>query len=211
MDLRGVAPSGFTRSPGGVSQLVMHLGMVFATLAFASWWTSHTILDTARTRRVTNAVLENAEVRHFVAGKVAAITAPAVGIPTLSAATGTTHTASPAASAQGALGSKLDAVLDRPDIRAKLESFVTDAHDNLIGATTKPAVLDQATVRTLVAAAVPTLSPAELAKVHAVRFSVPRVGALSNARKTLGHRFWLFFLGATLLLTFAIATARDRR
>jgi hypothetical protein len=185
--------------------------MLLATLAFASWWTSHTILDTARTRRVTDAVLENADVRHFVADRIASVTAPAVGTGTLRAATGTASTAGAGTSAAHALGTKLDAVLDRPDVRAKLETFVVDAHDDLVGASTKPAVLDQATVRTLVAAAVPSLSPADLAKVHAVTFHVPRVGTLATTRDALADRFWLFFAGAVVLVAAAIVTTRDRR
>jgi hypothetical protein len=211
MELRQVAAPGLGTGPGTLPKLATHVGMLLAALAFASWWTSHTILDTARTRRVADAVLENANVRHFVASEIASINTPAVGAGTVSAATGTTRTADPALSAQRALGTQLDAVLDRPDIRAKLENFVVDAHDVLIGVSTKPAVLDQQTTRALVAAALPTLSAADLAKVHEVRFSVPNVGALSNARKTLAHRFWLYCLGAIALLAFAIATTRDRR
>ena len=65
---------------GSVSKLFIHLGMLCAALAFASWWTSHTILDTARTRRVTEAVLQSTDLRHFVADHVASVTAPAVGV-----------------------------------------------------------------------------------------------------------------------------------
>ena len=54
--------------------------MLCSALAFGSWWASHTILDTARSRRVTEAVLESAEVRHFVATRIASVTAPAVGV-----------------------------------------------------------------------------------------------------------------------------------
>ncbi len=211
MDLRGVASPRRVGSRGGLPQLVMHFGMLLATLAFASWWTTHTILDTSRTRKVTDAVLENADVRNFVAGKIASITTPAVGAETLSAATGTTQNANPAAASQHVLGTKLSAVLQQPDVRAELETFVTDAHDQLIGSSTKPAVLDQSTVRTLVAAALPTLPAADLDKVNAVHFAVPRVGPLSSTRSTLAHRFWVFLLGAVLLLGLAIATTRDRR
>jgi len=63
-----------------VSKLFIHFGMLCAALAFASWWTSHTILDTARTRRVTQTVLESADLRHFVASHVASVTAPAFGV-----------------------------------------------------------------------------------------------------------------------------------
>ncbi len=211
MELSGFSATRLTRGPGALAQQCVHFGMLLATLAFASWWTSHTILDTARTRRVTDAVLENADVRHFVAGKIASITAPAVGAAPLRAATATARSAHPAASAQDALGTKLDVVLDQPAIRAKLEAFVTDAHDELIGVSTKPAVLDQATVHTLVAAALPSLPPADLAKVHAVTFNPPRVGALATSRNALAGRFWLFLAGAAALLALVLATTRDRR
>ena len=103
--------SGSIASPvrGGAGRLLIHFGMLLATLAFASWWTSHTILDTARTRRATDAVLENATVRHYVADRVASVAAPSVGAPALGAATGTPHAATTAAS-QTALATRLDAV-----------------------------------------------------------------------------------------------------
>jgi hypothetical protein len=187
---------------GGFGRLFIHLGMLCATLAFASWWTSHTILDTARTRRVTDAVLSNATMRDFVATKVASVTAPALGTPTLR---------STAAPNQAQLAHRLSTVLDRSDVKAKLEQFVVDAHDRLIGKGSRPAVLDQATARTLVAAALPTLSSKDLARVHAVTFDVPRVGTLAASRRALTHRFWLYALGAVLLVALAIATTGDRR
>ena len=139
---------------GSVSKLFIHFGMLCAALAFASWWTSHTILDTARTRRITEAVLQSADLRHFVAGHIASVTAPAVGV---SASAATTN---------GAYTNHLDAVLGRRDIQSKLEQFVVDAHERLLGERSQPAVLDQATVRTLVAAAFPSVRAADLAKVH---------------------------------------------
>jgi hypothetical protein len=211
MDPREMIAAREMRRSGGSGRILVHFGMLLATLAFASWWTSHTILDTARTRRVTDAVLENADLRHYVAGRIASVTTPAVGANTLSAATGTTHAANPGASGQQALQNRLDAVLDRPDVRAQLERFVTDAHAQLIGVATKPATLDETTVRTLVASAVPTLGIQDLAKLHSVRFQVPHVAVLSAGRNTLSHRFWLYFLGAAVLIALAIATSRDRR
>jgi hypothetical protein len=173
--------------------------MLLAALAFASWWTSHTILDAGRTRRVTDAVLENSVVRTYLADRVAAAVAPAVasrnGRPT----------------DQTALATRLEDVLNRSNIRAKLEQFIVDAHDTLIGARTQPAVLDQATVRTLVTAAMPTLTTQELDRIHAVKFDVPRVGALSSSRDALAHRFWLYLVGALVLLVAAFAMSRDRR
>jgi hypothetical protein len=176
-----------------LGRLFVHIGMLCATLAFASWWTTHTILDTARTRRVTDAVLDNKQLRDFVATRIATATAPAVG------------------PNQAQLTPKLEKVLDRPDIRAKLEQFVVDAHDHLIGKTTKPAALDQQTTRTLVSAAVPNISLQDLAKVHAVTFDVPEVGALSSSRRALAGRFWLYFLGAVVLVAVGIAMSDDRR
>lgn len=191
---------------GGRQQLLVHFGMLLATLAFASWWTTHTILDSARTRRVTNAVLENTDVRHYVANTVASVVAPSVGAPRLKNATNSAS----AAQSNAVVANRLNAVLDRRDIRVKLETFVTDAHDVLIGKTTKPAALDQRTVQTLVGAAVPNLTLQDLAKIHAVQFSVPRYGALAAGRKTLANRFWWYFLGALVLITAAIALSKDR-
>lgn len=195
---------------GGAGGLLIHFGMLLATLAFASWWTSHTILDTARTRRTTDAVLENTEVRHFVADKVASVVAPSVGVPALNAAAGTNR-ATTAASSQAVLADRLGAVLDRRDIRTKLEQFIVDAHQRLIGEGTKPAVLDRVTVRTLVTAALPHVTAKDLAKVHAVTFDVPQMGALVSARHALKDRFLLYLLGALALVALAIATSRDRR
>lgn len=191
----------------GRQQLLVHFGMLLATLAFASWWTTHTLLDSARTRRVTNAVLENADVRHYVANTIASVVAPSVGAPALNSATRTAN----AADAKAAVAQRLNAVLDRRDIRVKLETFVTDAHDVIIGKTTKPAVLDQNTVQTLVGSAMPNLTLRDLAKVHAVTFSVPRYGSLVAGRKALADRFWWYFLGATALVSAAIALSKDRR
>jgi hypothetical protein len=188
---------------GTAGKLLVHFGMLLAALAFASWWTSHTILDTARTRRATDAVLENATLRRYVADRIAAATTPAVGATTINAATATR-------SGERALTNRLDAALNRRDIRVKLEQFVVDAHDRLIGARSQPAVLDQTTARTLVAAAVPTLSAADLAKVHAVRFDVPQAQILVKGRVALAHRFSLYFLGAIVLLALALVTTDDR-
>ncbi len=184
---------------GSVSKLFIHFGMLGAALAFASWWTSHTILDTTRTRRITEAVLESADVRHFVASHVASVTAPAVGVTARAATT------------NGAYTNHLDAVLGRRNIQLRLEQFVVDAHERLLGERTKPAVLDRATVRALVAAAFPSVGAAELAKVHAVTFDVPQSQTLFKSRQALAHRFWLYFLGAVVLLTVGLVTTDDRR
>ena len=184
---------------GSASKLLIHFGMLCAALAFASWWTSRTILNTSRTRRITETVLDSAQLRHFVAGHVAAITAPAVGVTSLAAAP------------NGAYTSHLDAVLGRPDIQLKLEQFVVDAHERLLGERSQPAVLDQATTRTLVAAAFPSVRATDLAKVRAVTFDVPQSQALLKSREALAHRFWLYFLGALVLLTAGLVTTDDRR
>ena len=182
-----------------MSKLFVHLGMLCAALAFASWWTSHTILDTARTRRVTEAVLGNADLRHFVASHVASVTAPAVGVP------------AGAVTTSGAYTNHLDAVLGRRAIQVKLEQFVVDADERLLGERSQPAVLDQKTVRTLVVAAFPTVRGADLAKVHAVTFNVPQSQALFKGREAFAHRFWLYFSAAVALLTVGIVTTDDRR
>ncbi len=184
---------------GPVSKLFVHLGMLCAALAFASWWTSHTILDTKRTRRITEAVLGSADFRHFVAGHVASVTAPAVGVTATAATT------------NGAYTNHLDAVLGRRDIQLKLEQFVVDVHERLLGERSRPAVLDQATVRTLAAAAFPPVRVADLAKVHAVTFDVPQSQVLFKSRQAFAHRFWLYFLGAVVLLTVGLVTTDDRR
>jgi hypothetical protein len=181
--------------------------MLCAALAFGSWWASHTVLDTGRTRRVTDAVLENATFRHYVAGRIGPVVAGAVGQPHLQSATATRTSA--AASEQTVL--RIDAVLDRADIRTKLEQFISDAHAHLIGLSTAPAVLDKQTVDTLARAAVPNLSPQELAKVPAITFNVPQLAALNAGRRSYHNHFWLFFLAAVVLVSLAIATSRDRR
>src|SRR6478752_685390 len=149
-----------------MSKLFVHFGMLCAALAFASWWTSHTILDTTRTRRITEAVLQSADLRHFLADHIASVTAPAVGV------------TAGAATTNGAYTNHLDGVLAERDVQLKLEQFVVDAHARLLGERSQPAVLDQATVRTLVAAAFPSVHGADLAKVHAVAFDVPESQAL---------------------------------
>ena len=182
---------------GSLSKLLIHFGMLCAALAFASWWTSHTILDTARTRRVTEAVLASADLRNFVADHIASVTAPAVGVS--------------AGASKGAYAGHLDAVLARRDIQLKLEQFVVDAHKRLLGERSQPAVLDQSTVRTLVVAAFPSVRSSDLARVHAVKFDVPQSQTLLSSRKALAHRFWLYFLGAVALLTIGLVTTDDRR
>jgi hypothetical protein len=185
--------------------------MLLAALAFASWWTSHTILDTARTRRVTDAVIGSTEVRHYLADAIAPAVTQAVGAANVNAAArATPGAAAPAPSPADELSQRLGAVLDHPDIRVKLEQFVVDAHELLIGQSTRPAVLDQATVVTLVHAALPSMSLADLARIPPVRISVPRFGALSTGRRAFQNRTWLYALGAVVLLAIALATTKDR-
>jgi hypothetical protein len=174
--------------------------MVCAALAFASWWTTHTILDTARTRRVADAAFEDVTLRHFVATKIASIAAPTL----------TLQTAPGVATDQAAMATRLDGVLDRPDVRGKLEQFVVDAHDQLVGARAEPATLDQPTVMTLVAAAVPGTSLADLAKLPPVSFDVPQSGLLAASRDALAHRFWLYLGGAVALVAIGIGISADR-
>jgi len=180
---------------GTAGRLCIHLGMLCAALAFASWWTSHTILDVSRTRRVTEAVLSSPDLRHYLAGHIATATAPAIG----------------ATASKGGDQARLEAVLARRDMQLKLEQFVVDAHERILGQRSEPAVLDQATVRTLVTAAFPAISATDLAKVHEVKFNVPQSELLFRGRETLAHRFWLYALGAIVLLTIGLVTTNDRR
>jgi hypothetical protein len=193
------------RTTGGFARLLVHFGMLLATLAFASWWTSRTILDPSRTRRVTTTVLEDADLRHYVAHEIAPVVASAVGPQKLSTATGGTQAANAAAE------QRLSAVLDNPGIRTRLETFIVDAHERLIGLRAQPAVLDKGTVDQIVHAALPTLSAAELAKIPPVKVDVPQVAALNHSRNALHHRFWPFTLGALILLGAALAFGQDRR
>ncbi len=194
--------------PSTIGRTLIHFGMILATLAFASWWTSHTILDTSRTRRVTTTVLEDADLRRYVAKEIAPVVVRAVGTPSLSTATGANAANAAAATL---LTDRLTAVLDRPEIRVQLETFVVDAHQRLIGEGSGPVTLDKATVDALVTAAVPTMKPADLAKIPPVKVAVPQYGALSASRNALARRFPLFALGAIVLLTLAILASRDRR
>jgi hypothetical protein len=187
----------------------VHFGMVLAALAFASWWTTNTILDTARTRRVTEAVLENENLRHHVAGLIAPIAAQAVSPVSLATATGTR--AGGANASSDALNQRVNAVLDRKDIRTNLEQFVVDAHDRLLGQGTGPAVLARPTVDAIVHAAIPTLPAAELAKIPPVRIDVPKAAPIAASRSALRNRMWLYTLGAIVLLAIALVTTRDRR
>ena len=46
--------------------------------------------------------------------------------------------------------------------------------------------------------------------MHAVTFDVPQSQALFKSRQALAHRFWLYFLGAVVLLTVGLVTTDDR-
>jgi hypothetical protein len=181
---------------GSASRLLVHIGMALATLAFAAWWTTHTILDTGRTQRVASAVLENTDLRHYLAGQIAPFVARA-------------DTTNPQAKA--VVQQRLTTVLDRPHVRAKLERFVGEAHARLVGERATPAVLDKATVDTLVAAALPNMTAAEIAKIPAVKVDVPQVAAFNTARRAFHDRTGLYLLGAVVALALALVVTRDRR
>lgn len=61
------------RRAGSTAQLLTHLGMALAAMAFASWWTTHTVYDTTRTRRIAAIVLTSPELRSYVADKIAPV------------------------------------------------------------------------------------------------------------------------------------------
>ncbi len=60
------------------------------------------------------------------------------------------------------------------------------------------------------AAALPSITLADLANVQAVTFDVPQSQALFKSRQALAHRFWLYFLGAVALLTVGLVATDDR-
>lgn len=199
-----------------IARLLIHVGMMCAALAFASWWMSNTLLDTGRTARITDAALSNAAFRGFVADRIASVTASSLGgvpAPTgVSPAPGVGGGTPPgtAASNEKALATNVADVLARPDIRTHLETFVDQAHDLLVGRSHTPATLDADTVRTVVAAALPSTPPAQLARLSAITFSVPKNASLDAGREAFAHRFPLYALGAIILVGLAIVLTDDR-
>lgn len=195
-----------------LSRLLIHFGMLLAGLAFASWWMSVTLLNTGRTARITDAALSNAAFRGFVADRIAQVTVPADDTATAPAPAAVPPAGGPAApdAARHRAAAEIAGVLGRPDIRMHLEAFVQHAHDLLIGRSATPAVLDAATTRTIVAAAMPDVPPAELATIHPITFDVPRSRALDGGRTTFAHRFPLYALGAVVLVAAGLALGSDR-
>lgn len=191
--------------------------MVLATLAFSSWWLTHTILDTSRTERVTRAVLDDVPMRSYIAGKLAPVVSQAVGAMSLNTAIDTSPGPPSASSAPtapadtSALEDRLVTVLNDPSVRSQLEGFIVEVHRGLLGEDQGPAVLDKSTVNVLVAAAVPTMTSQDLAKLPPVSVDVPSQPLLHAGSRFLQGRFWQFGLGAIALLALAIGVSRDRR
>jgi hypothetical protein len=210
------------RGAGSLSRLLLHVGMLLAALSFTSWWVSHTILDVSRTQRVTHAVLSDADFRKFVAGEIAPKVVPlesldqaltGVGTPT-TVATGT-PTTTPTSTAQTAtedeLQARVAAVLAQPGVESQLETFVVDVHKGLLGTTDQPAVLSQATLTQIVSAAVPEMPQADLAKLHAVTVTPPKLTTLTATRRLLKDKFGLLVALAAFCLAGAVVLSRNRR
>jgi hypothetical protein len=192
-------------SAGGRARLLTHLGMVLAALAFSSWWTTHTVFDTTRSRRIAEVALTSAPLRAYVAEAIAPVVSAAV--PTLLSSP--VGSSTPAATE--AVTPRLEAVLADPAIQAKLEQFIGDIHDRLVGIRSGPAILDPQTVAQLVAAADPQVTLADLARIPPVSIDVPTQRPLVDGSRTFRSRWPLYALGAVVLLAAAIAVTRDRR
>lgn len=224
--VEGVVPTLFR---GGIGKALVHYGMLLATLAFASWWTSHTILDPGRSRRVVQAVLSDKQFRMLIADNVGPPIVTAVGltslpsemrlptmpgtnIPTASAIPGGNPLPPPSVPAdQAALKIRLVAVLDDAGVRSRLEDFVFQTHQRLIGERNTPAVLDRPTVERIVTAAVPDITPDQLARIPPISIDVPGLKALTSAKKVFVGRFAWYALGAVVLLVAAMVLSSDKR
>jgi hypothetical protein len=168
--------------------------MLLCGIAFTGWYAQHTVLDTTRTERVATTVLSDATVRNFVAGEVE---------PVIASASPTTAAAVP--------GAQLSATLADPAIQQDLSQFVGDIHRRVIGVGAGPVTLDKTAVDRLVTAAEPTISPAELAKIPPVTFTVPRAASLNSSRRIIADHWWLFGLVGLAMVVGGVATAADRR
>jgi hypothetical protein len=213
-----------------VSRILLRLGMLLAGLAFTSWWVTHTVFDTSRTEKVTHAVLSDGDFRSFLAREISPSVSAAVPlgsidqalasveagslptVPTTSLPT-TDSSAVPVAGVDTTahLNSRLAAVLGQPDVEKQLENFVVAIHKGLLGRSSRPAVLSQATVTQIVTAAMPSLGATDLVKLHDITVNPPRIGALSTTRTLLQDKFGLLVAVAAVLLFAGIIVAKNRR
>ncbi|MBS1836849.1 MAG: hypothetical protein JST64_04035 [Actinobacteria bacterium] len=192
------------RRAGGTAQLLTHLGMALAALAFASWWTTHTVYDTTRTRRIAAIVLASPDLRSYVAEKIAPVVVQALP-PGSPAAT----PAAPLSSDQLATG--ISNALGRAEVQQGLVEFVGQLHDRLIGVGTGPVVLDQHIVQELAGAADPNLTSADLAKIPSASIPIPQQAGLAAGTSTMRSRWPWYALGAVGLLVAALVVTGDKR
>lgn len=192
------------RRAGGTAQLLTHLGMLLAALAFGSWWTTHTVYDTTRTRRVAAVVLASPELRSYVADRIAPVVLGALP----PGAAGATSTA-PLDPEQLATG--ISTALGRAEVQQGLVEFVGEIHERLIGVGTGPVVLDQHIVQELAGAADPRLTLTDLANIPAASIPVPQQAGLATATGTMRSRWPWYALGSTALLAVALVVSSDRR
>lgn len=208
-----------TTGRGGLSKVLIHWGMALAALAFTGWWATSTVLNTDRTRQVAHVVLSDPAFRAYVAGVVGPAVAQVVPLAEQLATTGAPPGATPPVQSaatgsqdqSAALSARLSDVMGEPATRTALEDFITAVHGRLIGTTTTPAVLDQATTQRLVAAAVPTLPAAEVAKIPAVTFDIPGQLPLRTLHGALGQRVGWLLAGAVVLVGAGLVLSTDRR
>lgn len=190
------------RETRGIARLATHIGMALAAMAFASWWMTNTVYDTARTRRVAEIVLASADLRDYVAGRIAPVVAgalPQAGTPG----------AAPVDPAKLATG--ISDALGRADVQHGLAEFVGELHDRVIGVGSGPVVLAQPIVQELAAAADPQLSLADVAEVPAASVPIPRQQTLTVASSTFRSRWPWYALGAVIALVVAFVLSSDRR
>lgn len=192
------------RRAGRTAQLLTNVGMLLAALAFGSWWTTHTVYDTTRTRRVASVVLASPDLRSYVADKIAPVVANA-----LPEGTGSATATAPLDPRQLATG--ISTALGRVEVQEGLVRFVGELHDRLIGVGSGPVVLDQHIVQELAAAADPGLTLADLAKIPAASIPIPQQAGLAGATGTMRSRWPWYALGSATLLVIALVMSSDRR
>ncbi len=192
------------RQAGATAQLLTHLGMALAAMAFASWWTTHTVYDTTRTRRIATVVLASPELRSYVADKIAPVIVQA-----LPPGTDPASSTAPLNPDQLAVG--ISDALGRPEVQQGLVAFVGELHDRLIGIGSGPVVLDQHIVQELAGAADPNLTLADLAKIPAASIPIPQQAGLSAGNAAMRSRWPWYALGSAVLLSAAIVITSDRR
>jgi hypothetical protein len=185
--------------------------MLLCGVAFTGWYANHTLFDTGRTERVAQTVLSDARIRDFVASEIE----PAIALasPTTAQAlmsqSGTAPT-TPTAATDSAQR-QLSAALAEPAVQGELERFVGDLHGRVVGIGHGPVTLDRAAVERLVTAAVPTISPAELAKIPPVTFNVPDTRSYFPLRHAVADHWWIFAIFGVAMVAAGLVMSGDPR